>query len=220
MKILKTNLFLIFLALGSGCSFKTAEQNSGEFDTNDQLFSESSVIEVVPSVVENIVVKTPEPDFNAVIQTDEVVVKAEEPGIYVVRRGDTWMIISQKLLGSPLKWRKIQKMNPDFKKSSDLYVGAKVVYTSSTTPIIQPDGSPYLIKKMDTLPKISKKVYGTKNQWDVIYFNNREIIRSPDLIYSGFVISYPETDAIASLKNQMAEMNFKVKSPRKPASLK
>ncbi len=226
------SLGIVFL-LGSSCSGNKEGQTSNEFETSDQLFAESmSVSEPVASDLEASRVEIAEspviPAYEAPVQIEEVVNPVAEaplqykndPGVYEVRRGDTWMIIAQKLLGNPLKWRQIQRMNKEFKKSSDLYVGAKLTYTPPEKPIVEPDGLPYLIKNADTLPKISKKVYGTKNQWDVIYFNNREIIQSPDMIYSGFMLYYPEVERVPMVKIEMAQMNFKVRSPRKPASVK
>ncbi|MBC7714043.1 MAG: LysM peptidoglycan-binding domain-containing protein [Rhizobacter sp.] len=139
---------------------------------------------------------------------------------YQVKNGDTWMIIAQKLLGNPLKWKELQKYNKQFKKSTELTPGVTLTYMPPVEPVIQPEGLPYLIKRNDTLPKISYKVYGTKSTWDVIYYNNRQTIKTPDVIYSGFIIYTPEKDQVGTVRAQMAAVHFDMDSVRKPASVK
>ncbi len=204
-KITKIIPFLLIIVVCTNCSLNKQSESSSSLDTIDNLFTE--------------------PTANLEIEHVEIFKKSvdilkNDRGIYEVRQGDTWMIISQKLFGNPLKWRQIQKLNNEFKDSSDLYVGAKLTYLLPEKPFAKPNGLPYLLKNADTLPKISKKVYGSKNLWDVIYFNNRDVIKFPDVIYSGFVIYYPEMDRVPSVQVQMAEMNFKVRGLRRPATLK
>lgn len=49
----------------------------------------------------------------------------------------------------------------------------------------------YTIEKNDTLQKISRKFYGTTKKWKLIYQENKNILKSPDKIYSGTTIKVP-----------------------------
>lgn len=50
----------------------------------------------------------------------------------------------------------------------------------------------YTVEKNDYLRKISKQVYGTTEQWRVIYEANQGIIKNPNLIYKGQVLVIPD----------------------------
>lgn len=49
----------------------------------------------------------------------------------------------------------------------------------------------YTIKSGDTLSGIAKEVYGDPMKYPVIFENNREVIKDPDLIYPGQQIRIP-----------------------------
>ena len=49
----------------------------------------------------------------------------------------------------------------------------------------------YTVQKNDTLQKISHKFYGTTRKWELIYKNNKGIIKSPDKVYPGLRIKIP-----------------------------
>lgn len=49
----------------------------------------------------------------------------------------------------------------------------------------------YVVKKGDTLQKISKKFYGTSKKWGKIYEANKGILKGPDKVYPGQTISIP-----------------------------
>lgn len=49
----------------------------------------------------------------------------------------------------------------------------------------------YTIEKNDTLQKISNKFYGTTRKWELIYQENKDILKSPDEIYPGMKIKVP-----------------------------
>ena len=50
----------------------------------------------------------------------------------------------------------------------------------------------YVIKKNDTLTRISKTVYGDHKFWKSIYNANEDKIKNPNLIYYGQVLTIPE----------------------------
>jgi nucleoid-associated protein YgaU len=49
----------------------------------------------------------------------------------------------------------------------------------------------YIVKKNDTLQKISRKFYGTTKKWELIYQENKDTLTSPDKIYPGMKIRVP-----------------------------
>ncbi|MFC1508613.1 LysM peptidoglycan-binding domain-containing protein [Candidatus Omnitrophota bacterium] len=50
----------------------------------------------------------------------------------------------------------------------------------------------YIVKKDDTLQKISDKVYGTTKKWKKIYDANKDILATPDVISPGQKLVIPE----------------------------
>jgi nucleoid-associated protein YgaU len=48
----------------------------------------------------------------------------------------------------------------------------------------------YIVTKHDCLSKIAERIYG-RQLWRKIYAANRNIIRNPDIIYPGQVLSIP-----------------------------
>jgi hypothetical protein len=57
-----------------------------------------------------------------------------------------------------------------------------------------PAGERYLIKQGDTLGSISGSVYGTPRKWKKIWETNKDLIKDPNRIFSGFYISYIFSD--------------------------
>ena len=49
----------------------------------------------------------------------------------------------------------------------------------------------YKVEKDDTLQKISKKVYGSFGQWTRIYDENKKIIKDPNILKPGTILSIP-----------------------------
>jgi nucleoid-associated protein YgaU len=49
----------------------------------------------------------------------------------------------------------------------------------------------YTVEKNDTLQKISNKFYGTTRNWPKIYEANKDVLRSPDKLYSGQTLKIP-----------------------------
>ena len=82
----------------------------------------------------------------------------------------------------------------------------------------RPEGRPYLIKRGDTLSKISKYVYSTFRRWRDIWNNNRPLIKNPNKIFSGFTVYYIPDDKNDKSDNSLAK-GIKVKKNREPTSL-
>ncbi len=111
---------------------------------------------------------------------------------YTVKRGETLMEIAFKLYGNVGKWREIYRLNQDHLESTELEAGVALKYEAPSTEFnFNPEGTAYLIKRNDTLGIISKNVYdGDSSHWNYIWFNNKPLIKDPNLIYAGFTLYY------------------------------
>jgi nucleoid-associated protein YgaU len=113
-------------------------------------------------------------------------------GKYVVRSGDTLMKISFEKYGDIYQWRNILNDNADkIINKSVLVPGTVLTMNGDDYVVIERNGTAYLIKKNDTLVKISKNAYGTGDEWKRIWKNNPQLIKDPNKIYAGFTLYYP-----------------------------
>jgi len=65
---------------------------------------------------------------------------------------------------------------------------------SSTAPLAEPAPpavQTYTVVSGDSLSKIAKHFYGEANKWRRIFEANRDIIKDPDLIHPGQVLTIP-----------------------------
>lgn len=58
-----------------------------------------------------------------------------------------------------------------------------------TRPTTKVTPKTYKVVRGDSLSKISKKVYGSSSKWRTLYSKNRKIIKNPNLIYPGQVLT-------------------------------
>ena len=63
----------------------------------------------------------------------------------------------------------------------------------------------YTVAKNDTLQKISKKFYGTTKRWMKIYEANKDVLRGPDKLYAGQVLSIPSGPKVSAKSQKMKE---------------
>lgn len=112
---------------------------------------------------------------------------------YMVQAGDTLMKIAFETYGDLYQWRRIYEANRDkLQDPNVLPAGVSIRVESPSSPVvIERNGERYLIKKGDTLGKISTDVYGTASKWRKIWENNRQMIKNPDEIFAGFYVYYP-----------------------------
>jgi len=54
--------------------------------------------------------------------------------------------------------------------------------------------SEYKVEKDDTLQKISKKLYGSFNQWTKIYDANKDVIKDPNFLKPGVLLKIPASE--------------------------
>lgn len=50
----------------------------------------------------------------------------------------------------------------------------------------------YTVVAGDTLSRIAKRHYGDASKWPAIFHANRELIKNPDLIQTGWVLTLPQ----------------------------
>lgn len=91
------------------------------------------------------------------------------------------MLMAFKIYGDYEKWRSIAKLNADLlDENYRLEVGMMIKYKRPKDPFKwDPKGSPYLIKRGDTLQKVSYFAYQTYRRWVKIWKNNVPLIKAP-----------------------------------------
>ncbi|MGI4994010.1 LysM peptidoglycan-binding domain-containing protein [Halobacteriovorax sp. GFR7] len=115
--------------------------------------------------------------------------------LYVVKEHDTAMKIAFYLYKDIRKWREIKELNG----TTNLFTGQtiKVPKIPETLNYARPEGNPYLIRKDDTLGRISQQFYrGNSKYWVNIWDNNKEIIDDYDLIFPGFTLYYKDYEVV------------------------
>jgi nucleoid-associated protein YgaU len=134
---------------------------------------------------------------------------------YRVRRGDTMMKIAFAKLGDLRRWREIYNDNRRALRDFNLvYPGMTLVIHGVEYVVIEKNGEPYLIRKSDTLARISNKVYGTPKKWRDLWHNNPRLIPDPNKIYAGFTLYYRAQAEAAPLASAAGATN----SPAAPAT--
>jgi len=110
---------------------------------------------------------------------------------YTVKNGDTLMKISFAKYGNIYRWREIYESNQSrISNFNNLVAGTVLTIQGVEYVVITKNGVPYLIRRGDTLVKISKSVYGVSEKWRAIWKNNPELIENPNKIYAGFTLYY------------------------------
>lgn len=143
-----------------------------------------------------ILVETPK------VQADESF-KAElsdEFSEYVVKPGDTLMMVGFRLFGDYTYWKDLKKWNK--LSSMKLEKGMVLKYKAPREEFVwRPNGLPHLVRKGEYLGSISKDKYGTVKRWVEIFNNNKPLIKDPNLVFAGFTIYYvPDKRGVASEK--------------------
>ena len=117
---------------------------------------------------------------------------ADGPTTYVTKAGDTLMQIAFETYGDLYKWRDIYEKNKEHIANPNHVPGGTTLTLDPPAQHVTIDrnGEQYLIRKGDTLGRISKKVYGTRSRWKEIWKNNPQLIHDPNKIYAGFTLYY------------------------------
>jgi LysM domain len=110
---------------------------------------------------------------------------------YKTKRGDTLMKIAFEAFGNVYRWREIYETNkPKINDFNAVPVGTVLTINGVEYVKIVRNGSPYLIRRADTLTKISKDLYGQPRHWKSLWKNNEQLIHDPNKIYAGFTLYY------------------------------
>jgi LysM repeat protein len=118
-------------------------------------------------------------------------------GTYTVQSNDTLMMIAFKLYGDYGYWKQLKSWNG--LRGTSLTAGQSLKYKMPERAFSwNPSGTPYLIKRGDSLSLISKSVYGTWRHWGKIYQNNQPMIKRPNLIFAGFTLYYPDKSSFVA----------------------
>jgi nucleoid-associated protein YgaU len=119
---------------------------------------------------------------------------------YTVLSGDTLMKFAFENYGSVYMWRSIYNANKD--KISDpnsIPKGIVLKIDKPSSPVaVDRTGEKYLIKQGDTLGRISGALYGTPSRWKEIWEHNKQLIKNPNKIFSGFYLYYTASPSSAS----------------------
>jgi nucleoid-associated protein YgaU len=109
-------------------------------------------------------------------------------------------------LRSPIRFERLKAKTQEKaitpQTEEEAAAGNRGYITQSTTPEIAEQGmvEKYTVQKNDTLQKISKKFYNTTKKWNKIYEANRDLLKSPNKLYTGQVLNIPVEPETKSLK--------------------
>jgi nucleoid-associated protein YgaU len=119
---------------------------------------------------------------------------------YKVKKGDTLMKIAFEIFGDPLKWKDIFEANKDQISNPNKIAKGSIlkVYKQSVSVSVDKNGEKYLIKKGDTLGKISNVLYGSTSHWKQIWKLNKEVAPDPNRIFAGFYLYYVADSGVSS----------------------
>jgi len=112
---------------------------------------------------------------------------------YHVKEHESLKLISFKIYGTPKKWKDLYRLNK-FNLGDKIFVdkGVEIKYqVPSKLFEWKVSGTPYKIKKGDTLKSISQKFYSTPKRWFDIWKNNRPVMEHPKKLLEGFTIYIP-----------------------------
>ena len=92
-------------------------------------------------------------------------------------------------------WDELKRVNPHIDDiTADITVDAS--RGQATIPGTTPHARTYTVKAGDTLSKISKQFYGDANEYLRIFNANRNLLKDPDKIQPGQVLTIPESDQV------------------------
>lgn len=199
-KILALLALTAILASCGGSSEKAAEDTKLEEDfpvaeaTTDPVPAEQAASPEQPAKVDENLAATPPPAEAA------PAAPYAGTGSYTVKSGDTLMKIAYENYGDIFEWRKIYAANQGaISNPMNLKAGTVLHLDLPASPVhVERNGTPFMIRRGDTLGTISGEVYGTQRKWRKLWDNNRQLIKNPNKIYAGFYLYYtmtPEDEA-------------------------
>jgi len=170
------------------------EEVADEFEPSEEEATADAMTEEAPEVIED---EAPEAMAAKESFEDEAPAAISgESATWSVASNETLMLIAFKIYGDYDRWRELASMNRNVLGSSNnVSAGMQLNYKVPAEPFVwNPEGNPYLIKRGDTLAKISTTTYGTRKFWRNIFDNNRPLIKNPHEIFAGFTLYTPIID--------------------------
>lgn len=142
---------------------------------------------------------------------------ATADGTYTVERGDSYYSIAKKQLGSPGRWREIERLNnvpaEDLKPGTVLKLPAKDTGTSAPGAPGAPaaaGGRTHIVAKGETLGDISKQYFGTTTKWRAIVEANPGV--KAENLKVGQSLSIPDLPAAPAAAEPGAAGGYTVKA--------
>ncbi|MBX9702980.1 MAG: LysM peptidoglycan-binding domain-containing protein [Silvanigrellaceae bacterium] len=119
--------------------------------------------------------------------------------IYYVVAGDNLSQISKKLFGTSKRWKELAKQN-DIKNPSKIFAGDMLYYYGNKNSLeiakqndLNVKTKSIVVKKGDSLSKISQIVLGNVKNWRVLWKQNPQI-KNPDDLKIGTILEYKPID--------------------------
>lgn len=112
-----------------------------------------------------------------------------EFGVFDVKKEVTLPYIAYKIYGNLKYFKELAALNPQYVETNKIPPNAQIKFIRHDN-LQKPPGKKYVVKKNDTLQKISMKLYGTSRKWQMLWENNKSLYQTPDDIYPGCPIYY------------------------------
>ena len=93
-------------------------------------------------------------------------------------------------------WDELKRVNPSI---DDITADITVDHSRAASAPASAGGGAgrtYTVKAGDTLSKISKQIYGDANEYMTIFNANKNILKDPDKIQPGQVLTIPDNDKV------------------------
>lgn len=110
---------------------------------------------------------------------------------YVVKKGDSLWKIAENNLGSGFKWIEISRIN-NLRNPDLIFSGQELKMPVTEVAKSEVTSGEYVVKKGDSLWKISERLYKDGYQWVKLWEANKALIRNPDHIEVGVKLATPQ----------------------------
>lgn len=172
--------------------------SSEEFLFDDSVLFDEGQAPMAQTTEESDYIETMSADTSMAPMVEETAYVSEGMSEYIIKDGETLMMVAFNIYGDYGKWKDLKAWNPGV-QSSNAVAGTRLQYREPAEKFVfNPMGLPHLIRKGDSLGSISQEKYGTLRRWKDIYDNNQPLIKDPNLIFAGFTLYYVPDREIAS----------------------
>lgn len=133
-------------------------------------------------------VSVPGVSSQIVVPTKVEVKNEEDMNVYKVKKGDNLWDISVKIYGNGYKWVGLAKRN-NLVNANFLAVGQEL--NLLPTEVVSKPSGEYVVKRGDSLWKISVNLYGDGFKWVDIWNQNKVLVADPNVIEVGTKLALP-----------------------------